>query len=51
MRPKWWPKQAAFILFKQRNNKFVRNSQDKEAWVWGGQLVKNPNRVGLGEVN
>ena len=23
--PKKWPKQAAFILFRQRNNKFMRN--------------------------
>ena len=30
MAPKKWPKQAAFILFRQRNNKFVRNWQDKE---------------------
>ena len=25
MGPKKWPKLAAFILFRQRNNKFVRN--------------------------
>ena len=28
--PKEWPEQADFILFRQRNNTFVRNWQDKE---------------------
>ena len=31
MGPKKWSKQAAFELFRQRNNKFVRYWQDKEA--------------------
>ena len=43
--PKKWSRQAAFILFRQRNNKFVRNWQDKETWVWDAQLVKNLNRT------
>ena len=30
MEPKEWPKQAAFIPFRERNNKLVRNWQDKE---------------------
>ena len=28
--PKRWPKQETFIFFKQRNNKFMSNWQDKE---------------------
>ena len=27
---KKWPKQAAFILFRQRNNKLVKNWWDEE---------------------
>lgn len=29
-RPKQWPKREGFTLFRQRNNTYVRNSQDEE---------------------
>ena len=45
MGPKKWPKQAAFLLFRLRNNKFVRNWQDKEIQLLGAQLVKTLNRI------
>ena len=35
-----WPKQAAFIPFGQRNNKFVKNWKEEEVWIWGSKLVK-----------
>ena len=35
---KKWPKQEAFISFRQRNNKFVKNWQ---VWTWGSMLVRN----------
>ena len=40
-----WPKQAAFIPLRQRNNVFIRNQQENEIQVLGAQLVKNLNRV------
>lgn len=33
MEPKKWPKQEAFIIFTQRNNKYVNNFQKKETYV------------------
>ena len=40
MGPKKQPKQAAFILLRQRNCKLVRKWQEKKP-VLGAQLVKN----------
>ena len=37
---KKWPEQAAFIPFRQRKNKLVKNWQDKGAWTWGHKLLK-----------
>jgi len=51
MGPKEWPKQAAFILFGERNNMLMRNWEDKGTWALCAQLVKNLNRVWAGEVN
>ena len=43
--PEKWPKQAAFILFRQRNNTVVRNWQDNGTSVLGIHPVKNLNIV------
>lgn len=32
-----WPEQEAFISFKQRNNKLVKNWQDQEVWALGSK--------------
>ena len=43
---KKWPNQAAFIPFRVRNNKFVKNSWNKEIWALSGLiLVKNLKAV------
>ena len=41
-----WPKQAAFILFRQRNSKFERNWPDKE--VEFGCLISKQFKKSLG---
>lgn len=35
---KKWPKQAAFLPFRVRNNKFVKNGQNKEIWALIGLI-------------
>lgn len=35
---KKWPNQAAFIHFRVRNNKFVKNSWNKEIWALSGLI-------------
>ena len=45
LRSKKWPKQAAFTLFRQRNNTLERNGKYKEIYVLGTQFMKNLNRV------
>ena len=46
--PKKWLEQAAFILCIQRNNKFLKNGDDKETWVWVLIGEESKPKAGLG---
>ena len=49
MGPKKWPKQVAFILFRQRKNKFVRDNRTKKETNVGHSINENSKQsLGLG---
>ena len=39
--PKKWLEQGAFVSFKQRNNKFVKNSEENWVWAKGGKCWRS----------